>query len=306
MPSLRSKLLNAVLRRTAKAQLQSSIALTPEAIAASRARLDSFGARAKLGRYQRRESARLGGVPTEFTRVAAPRGTIYYCHGGGYIVGSPMAYRRFASRLAAATGYDVALIDYRLAPEHLFPAAPDDAIAGYRALIESGTNPGQIVIAGDSAGGNLALVTLIRIKEAGLPLPAGGVLLSPWTDLTGSGESVVANDPVDPMLPGSRIVEAARTYAGDHALDHPHVSPLFGDLSGLPPLEIHVGSTEILLDDAVRVGERAGANVRVWKDMPHVFPVFADFLPEGKRAVAYIAEFVASVRVGDDVGRGSK
>jgi acetyl esterase/lipase len=300
MPSLRSHILNAIIRRTAKRRI-GAVAVNPITVAAMRARLDAFGAGHTPPAAQRRETGDLGGVRTEFTRVHQPLGTIYYCHGGGYIMGSPVAYRRFASRLARATGHDVAVIDYRLAPEHPFPAAPDDALAGYRALIDGGAEGEDIVIAGDSAGGNLALVTLLRIKQAGLPLPAGGVLLSPWTDLTGSGESVQRNDADDPMLPASRIVEAAQLYAGNQALNHPHVSPLFGDLAGLPPLALHVGSTEILLSDSTRLVERVRsqggrADIRVWRNMPHVFPMFADVLPEGRRAIGYIAEFIAGVR----------
>lgn len=296
MPSLRSKLINAVVRHTAKRRLV-AMELDAAAIAQARAGLDRFGASAKPAEGQRRESGHLGGVATEFTRIEAPRGIIYYCHGGGYIVGSPVAYRRFANRLAAATGYDVAVIDYRLAPEHPYPAAPDDALTGYRALIDASQDPRQIVIAGDSAGGNLALVTLLRIKESGLPLPSGAVLLSPWTDLTGSGDSVQGNADADPMLPANRIAEAAAMYAGNHDLAHPHVSPLFGDFAGLPPIAIHVGSTEILLDDARRVAQRMNqAQLKVWKEMPHVFPIFADVLPEGRRAINYISAFIESVR----------
>lgn len=296
MPSLRSKLINAIVRHTAKRRLL-AMEINAAAIAQTRAGLDRFGASVKPARGQRRESGQLGGVATEFTRIAAPRGIVYYCHGGGYIVGSPLAYRRFANRLVTATGYDMAIIDYRLAPEHPFPAAPDDALAGYRALIDSGHDPRQIVIAGDSAGGNLALVTLLRIKESGLPLPSGAVLLSPWTDLTGSGDSVRGNAEADPMLPANRIAEAAAMYARDHDLAHPHVSPLFGDFAGLPPVAIHVGSTEILLDDARRVAQRmSDAQIKVWKEMPHVFPIFADVLPEGRRAINYISAFIESVR----------
>ncbi|NJN51087.1 MAG: alpha/beta hydrolase [Gammaproteobacteria bacterium] len=224
MPSLRSKLINLVMRHTARKHVEAA-ALNVANIVAIRSRLDGFGAGTAPLPGQRRETIALGGVPTEVTRVIAPRGTVYYCHGGGYMVGSPQAYRRFANRLAKATDYDVAMIDYRLAPEHPFPAAPDDALNGYRALLDAGNDPREIVIAGDSAGGNLALVTLLRIKENGLPLPRSAVLLSPWTDLTGSGDSVLTNADADPMLPASRIMEGAAIYARDHALDDPHISP---------------------------------------------------------------------------------
>jgi acetyl esterase/lipase len=253
------------------------------------------------GRGLERERSALGGVPVEWTRPRDARGVVYYCHGGGYLVGSPVAYRRFASRLARASHHDVAMIDYRLAPEHPFPAATDDALAGYRALLAAGHDPASIVLAGDSAGGGLALVTLLRIVEAGLALPAAAVLLSPWTDLAATGRSVHENAAADPMLPASRIAEAAAMYAADVPLEHPWVSPLYGDFAGLPPLLVLVGSTEILRDDAVRIAERAraagvDAELQVWRNAPHVFPVFADILPEGRRAVHHIADFVKRSR----------
>jgi len=295
MPSLRSKIVNAFIRRTSKDRL-SEAPLDAALIASVRERLDAFGAGATVKPPLSREASTLGGVPVEWTRIPSARGLIYYCHGGGYIVGSPRPYRRFAARMARATGRDVAVIDYRLAPEHPYPAATDDALAGYRALLAAGHRAEDIVIAGDSAGGNLALVTLLRIREADLPHPSAAILLSPWTDLLGTGASIVENANADPMLPSNRIVEVARAYAGVVALDDPWVSPLYADFRGLPPLMLLVGSTEILRDDAVRVAERARAAgvatmLQVWPKMPHVFPVLADVLPEGRRAIGHIAEF---------------
>jgi len=172
--------------------------------------------------------------------------------------------------------------------------ATEDALAAYKALLQQGTPAQRIVISGDSAGGNLALVTLLNIRQAKLPTPAAAVLLSPWADLTGSGESMQINAASDAMLPGERMPEAAHLYAGEHNLRDWRISPLFGDYSGLPPLMIHVGSTEILRDDARRVAataEAAGVDVTLkeWPQAPHVFPVFADLLPEGRAALAEIA-----------------
>jgi acetyl esterase/lipase len=300
MPSLRNRLLTTVLKRHFRPRLE-QVTFGPEAIAATRTRLERWGEGLAPGRGLGRERGTLGGVSVEWTRVPAARGVVYYCHGGGYLVGSPVAYRRFADRLARSTGHDVAMIDYRLAPEHPFPAATDDAFAGYGALLAAGHDPATIVVAGDSAGGGLALATLLRIVESGLALPAGAVLLSPWTDLAATGASVRENALADPMLPASRIAEAAAAYAGATALDHPWLSPLYGDYTGLPPLLILAGSTEILRDDAARVAERARAagvtaDLQIWRDAPHVFPIFADILPEGRRALAHIADFVARVR----------
>lgn len=301
MASVRSYILNAVIRIAGKRRL-AKLDFTQATIAAMRARLDRIGDRHKLPPQLGRHEASLGGVGTEWTRAVAPaRGVIFYCHGGAYAIGSPKLYRGLAVRLATRTQCDVAVLDYRLTPEHPYPAAPNDAIDAYEALLTQ-IHPSSIVFAGDSAGGNLALVTLLRARARGLPMPAAAVLLSPWTDLTGSGTSMIDNRTRDPMLPAQRIDEAARLYAGTTKLDDPDVSPLFGDFSGLPALAIHVGSTEILLDDSRRLAAQArnhGVDVAMttWDRMPHVFPMFADVLPEGRRAIEAIGAFVAD-RIG--------
>src|SRR5262245_40357631 len=248
MPSIRSRILNSVIRVFSKRRL-ANLELTHSEIGAIRPRLDRLGGRIPQQEAITHEQSSLASVATGWTRSATQaRGVIFYCHGGAYMFGSPKLYRGLAARLAAQTQCDVATIDYRLAPEYTYPAAPDDAIAAYEALLER-TDPESIVIAGDSAGGNLALVTLLRARARGLPLPAAGVLLSPWTDLTGSGASMQSNRKFDPMLPAHRVGDAARLYAGAADLLDPDVSPLFADFSSLPPLAVHVGSTEILLDD---------------------------------------------------------
>ncbi len=298
MASFRGHILNAAIRYAGKRRL-ADLEFTPAAIAASRARMDRLGDRVPLAPTLTRHTDDLGGVLTEWTRGNhPPRGVILYCHGGGYLVGSSRAYRGMAARLATLTRCDVAVIDYRLAPEHTYPAAPDDALAAYHSLL-SRMDASSIVIAGDSAGGNLALVTLLRARDRDLPLPSGAVLLSPWTDLTGSGASMRTNAKLDPMLPAQRIDDAARLYAPTAQLDSPDVSPLFGNFTGLPPLSIHVGTTEILLDDSQRLVARAkqhgvSAELECWHRMPHVFPMFADFLPEGRQALDDIGRFVAA------------
>jgi acetyl esterase/lipase len=270
-------------------------------IVATRRGMERYGRRMPAPRGHERVLISLGGVPTEWTRRrhGSDRPVLLYCHGGAYLVGSPVPYRLLAGQLARAADCDVAVIDYRLAPEHPFPAARDDALAAYRALLEGGTPASRIAIAGDSAGGNLAATTLAAIRRDGLPSPAAAVLLSPWADLTASGDSVRTNAARDVMLPASRLVEAARLYAGQRALDDPDISPLFADWSGSPPLSVHVGDAEILLDDATRLVARAAAsgvdaNVRVWPGMPHVFPVFSPFVPEARRAVREIGVFLRS------------
>jgi len=247
------------------------------------------------------EQAELGGVPLCWcepkSAAKSPRPTILHMHGGAYFVGSSEAYKPFAANLALASDARVAVLDYRLAPEDPYPAATEDAMAAYRALIQQGVPAQRIVVSGDSAGGNLALVTLLKIKQASLPTPAGVVLLSPWTDLTGSGESIVTNAQADPMLPAARISEAAHLYAGEHDLRDWRVSPLFGNYTALPPIAIHVGGDEILRDDARRLAtcaQEAGVAVTLkqWPQAPHVFPMFADFIPEGRAAIEEIAQWI--------------
>ncbi len=298
MASLRGHVFNAAVRYGAKRRL-AGLEFTHAAIVASRERMERLGARnAPFAPALTREPDPLGGVATEWTRAPhASRGVIFYCHGGGYALGSPRVFRGLAARLATVTLCDVAMIDYRLAPEHPYPAAPDDAIGAYRALLARGIDPNSIVIAGDSAGGNLALVTLLRARDEGLSLPCATVLLSPWTDLTGSGASMRTNARHDPVLPAHRLDDAARLYAPHADLAHPDVSPLFADFTGIPPLAIHVGTTEILLDDSQRLAERArhsGVDVELtaWHRMPHVFPMFSDFIPEGRRALGAIGAFI--------------
>ena len=280
--------------------------LTPAEITKTRQQMDRLG----LAGASRKRSkvdfakAELGGVPVCWAepkaKATAPRPVILHFHGGAYFVGSSDAYRPFAANLALQADARVAVLDYRLAPEAPYPAAPDDALAAYRALLQQGIPAQRIIICGDSAGGNLALVTLLKIAEARLPTPAGGVLLSPWADLTGSGESMEINAEADVMLPGHRMAEAAHLYAGENDLRNWRISPLFGNYRGLPPLCIHFGSEEILRDDARRVA--AGARetgvpvtLREWSKAPHVFPVFADLIPEGKRALREMSAWIGSV-----------
>jgi len=302
MPSLRVKLLNQVLRLAVKRRI-ASVSLTPEEIQKTRARMDRMGRRGATGKDKNVnfETAELGGVPLCWaepkSKANSPRPVILHFHGGAYFVGSSDAYRPFAANLALAADARVAVLDYRLAPEAPFPAATQDAMSAYRALLQQGVPAQRIIISGDSAGGNLALVTLMKIKEAKLPTPAGSVLLSPWTDLTGSGESVSTNADADAMLPAARIAEAAHLYAADTDLRNWRVSPLFGSYEGLPPLTIHLGSKEILCDDARRVAacaREAGVDVSLkeWPEAPHVFPIFADFIPEGKAAIDEIVQWL--------------
>jgi len=236
--------------------------------------------------------------------------TILYLHGGGYYFCSPRSHRSLVFGLATRASASAFSLDYRLAPEHRFPAALEDAIAAYRHLSATGTPPESIVIAGDSAGGGLALATLVALRDAGDPPPAGGLLFSPWTDLAASGATIRTNDGADPMFSGSAIGRAAQVYLGNTAANHPYASPVYADLQGLPPLFIQAGSTEVLLDDSRRVAENARAagvavELQVWPNMPHVWQIFAPFIPEARRALDGAAGFVREV-AGAGAGRAGQ
>jgi acetyl esterase/lipase len=231
------------------------------------------------------------------TPPTPPRVTVLYLHGGGFYFCSPRSHRAIAFGLATRANASIFSLDYRLAPEHRFPAALDDGVAAYRRLLENGV-PGQsIVIAGDSAGGGLALATLLALRDAGDPLPAAAVLFSPWTDLTCSGQSMRTNDGRDPMYHASVFPKAAAQYLGTADARNPYASPVFGDFEGLPPLLIQVGDTELLLDDAARVATKAraaGARVEleIWRNVPHIFQIWTPFMPEARDALAHAAVFI--------------
>jgi acetyl esterase/lipase len=222
---------------------------------------------------------------------------VLYLHGGGYCLGSINTHRDLAQRVSRAAGARVLLIDYRLAPEYPHPAAVEDATAAYRWLLDQGVNPARLVIAGDSAGGGLTVATLVAVRDAGLPLPAAAVCLSPWVDLEGLGESMTSKASVDPMVQVEPLRRLGKHYLGTLDPRTPLAAPLYADLSGLPPLYIQVGTAETLLDDSTRIAERArkaGVTVTLepWEDMIHVFQAFAVILPEGQQAIDRIGTFV--------------
>ena len=239
------------------------------------------------------------GVPAEF--IATPESdegrVIYYLHGGGYMVCSINTHREVVSRIARAAQARALLIGYRLAPENPFPAAVEDSVTGYRWLLSRSVDPNRIVIAGESAGGGLTMATLVALRDAGDPLPAAAVAISPWVDMECLGESMKTNAGTDPMLQRKGLLEIAKTYLGDTDPRHPLASPIHADLTGLPPLLIQVGTVEVLLDDATRLAEKAKAvgvevTLEPWKDMIHTWHSFAAMLPEGQQAIDRIGEFV--------------
>jgi acetyl esterase/lipase len=222
---------------------------------------------------------------------------LLYLHGGGYVIGSPRSHRHLAAALARAAGTPALLLDYRLAPEHPFPAALEDAVAAYEWVLARAIAPERIVIAGDSAGGGLTVATLLALRDRGLPRPAGGVCISPWVDLTCSGATYASKAAADPIVQRESITMMAQAYAGAGDFKAPLVSPLHADLRALPPLLVQVGSDEVLLDDARGLGARAraaGVDVRVeeWPAMVHVWHWFLGMLDEAERAIAVAGEFV--------------
>jgi acetyl esterase/lipase len=239
------------------------------------------------------------GVPG--IQVVTPRSRadhhVLYLHGGAYVYGSPSHYRDFIWRIAEATEATVLCLDYRLAPQHPYPAAVDDAVGAYRWLLAGGAEPRRIAIMGDSAGGGLTFGSLLRLRDERVALPAAAVAMSPWTDLLMASDSIRDNAETDPMLSAAQAHVFVDWYLGDTDARTPYASPLYGNPTGLPPSLIQVGSDEILLDDAVGMAERlrqAGCAVEleVWPRMPHVWQLYARILPEARHAVRRIGEFV--------------
>ncbi|MFL6557158.1 MAG: alpha/beta hydrolase [Bacillus sp. (in: firmicutes)] len=234
------------------------------------------------------------------TGKTLPDKVILYLHGGGYALCSANTHRPLAARIGASAGMKVLFPEYRLAPEHPFPAAIEDAVNVYHWLLEQGYASEDIIFAGDSAGGGLCLATALVLRDQNEQLPAGIVCLSPWVDLTSSGESYQKNGELDPYLSVRAVKEAVRIYAGTESLDHPLISPVFADLTGLPPIMIQSGSHEILQSDALTLADKAkasGVNVslKVWDGMWHVWQISGDFLPEARRATREIGQFIRRI-----------
>jgi epsilon-lactone hydrolase len=244
------------------------------------------------------------GVPAEWVTPddCEPGRAIVYFHGGGYATGTLESTRALSSHVARAARARVLTVDYRLAPEHPFPAAVDDGVRAYRFAMSEGHAPEAIALCGDSSGGGLALATLIALRDLGGPMPGSAICMSPWTDLTLSGTSLAVNRDADPMVSATTLALMADAYLGEVDRRSPTASPLFADLSGLPPLLLQVGSSELLLDDTTRFAERAEAagvdvTLEIWDDVFHVWHSFADLLPEARDAIAQIGMY-ADQRLG--------
>jgi epsilon-lactone hydrolase len=265
------------------------LAATP---AKARADFNAMTAAAPLPSDVARITTILGGVPALLTTTpdCDPSHTLLYFHGGAYVIGSAQSYQTLSAALGRSAGARALSVEYRLAPEHPFPAAVDDAVAAYTALLADGCSPDQIVVAGDSAGGGLTLAMMLKARDSGLPMPAAALLLSPWVDLNCNGSTMQSRATADPSLRKEALLSMARHYLAGQNPQVPLASPLFADLTGLPPLLIQVGTAEILLDDSLRLAQRAAlAQVRtqlsVWPEMVHVWQFFAFMLPEGRAAI---------------------
>lgn len=295
--SWRSRALTSMLRVASRGRLRHDVDLL-----ALRRRYEAFDARhAPLVPGMVRQAVQCNGVAAEWITVpeSRPDRTLLYLHGGSFAFRFPNTHAAFAARICRILGARALVPDYRLVPEHTFPAAPDDCHTAYRWLLTSGYPPNSLVVMGDSAGGCLALVTLIRARQAHDPQPACTVLLSPAVDCTFDSHSMVDNEGRDPLFRLSDLLVLRRHYVpSPHLYTHPEVSPLFADFDGLSPLLLQVGSNEMLRDEAIRTTHKAhmaGVDVELelWPDMPHVFQI-APFIPESNRALRHIAAFVAA------------
>ena len=240
-----------------------------------------------------------GGVTAEWVTAegASESRVVLYFHGGGYIIGSPRTHRPMLAELSQASGARVLALDYRLAPEHPFPAPVEDAVASYRWLLNEGYDPVRIAVGGDSAGGGLTVAMMVQGRYVGLPMPGAAVCISPWVDMEGLGDSMETRAEADPMVMKEGLLLSAKTYLGGADPRAPLAAPLYADLRGLPPILIQVGDAEVLLDDSTRlagVAREAGVEIQmdVWDDMIHVWHLFAPILPEGKQAISQAGEFI--------------
>jgi len=266
-------------------------------IASQRARQEKTTKYIRLPKNTSCQPVQIDSVPAEWVSVGKKdHGVFLYLHGGAYSLGSINTHRELVARVAQTTGLRGLVINYRLAPENPFPAALEDTLTSYTWLLEQGSDPSEIFIIGDSAGGGLALAALIQLRDNGQPQPAGAICLSPWTDLACTGASMRINSGMDGILDEQSLRIYANRYSGGMDKNNPLISPLYGDLSGLPPILLQVGTDEILLDDAVRFSKnasKAGVDIalEIWDEMFHVFQMFS-FLPDTKRAMESIAKFV--------------
>lgn len=281
--------------------LRSAPVFAEGGIAAQRQHMEAITTSVPLPDDVRLTPVDAGGVPAEWVEIGSPVAgqAIVYCHGGAYNIGSVRTHRVLVANIARAAGTRVLSVDYRLAPEHPYPAAVEDAECAYRYVLAQGIAADRIGLAGDSAGGGLVVAALLALRDAGAPLPGAVACISPWLDLTLSGETMTTKAAVDPMIQRERLEPMAASYAAGLDRRTPGLSPLFGDLTGLPEFLIHVGTAETLLDDSLRFVAKlrqAGGDVSIdaYPDMIHVWHAFAMILPEARDAIERLGAFFAS------------
>ncbi|HZU87829.1 MAG TPA: alpha/beta hydrolase [Stellaceae bacterium] len=251
------------------------------------------------------EPTSVGDIKAEWTLTpgADRAAALLYLHGGGYVIGSLDSHRHLVAEAGRALGVAALALDYRLAPEHPFPAAVEDALAGYRYLLVRGIAPGRIVIAGDSAGGGLVVAAMLKIRDAGLAQPGAGWCISPWVDMEAIGETMDSLSAVDPMVQKANLLEMAKLYLNGADPRSPLAAPIYADLKGLAPLLIQVGAAETLLDDAIRLARAAGladlsVDLQIWPEMVHVWPLFHPELDAGRRALTAGAAALRALAAG--------
>jgi acetyl esterase/lipase len=271
----------------------------PAGFAERRERLDAIGSSAPLARDINLEPIDANGVPAEWSLVPGSDASrvLLFLHGGGYCSGSIVSHRGMVTEAGRAAGARTLAVAYRLAPEHPFPAALEDARAAYGFLLDQGIAPSKVAIGGDSAGGGLTLALMTVLRDAGQPLPGCAWLVSPWVDLQMTGASLAEKAQVDPLISKPYLEELASAYLAGTDAANPLASPLQAELAGLPPLLVQVGSAETLLDDAVRITRRAGAadvqiKLEIWPHMTHAWHLWAAQLEEGRRAIASAGAFI--------------
>ena len=303
MPSFKSRMFNLMIRNSYlfRGRLKKETFDMNTSIEQFRENCEKGAARyAKMPPGVEIKQATIDGTKAEWLIPAGadPQKVVLYVHGGGYVSGSCSDHRSFVAKFAANTGIANLIFEYRLAPEHTYPAAIEDSVKTYQWLLASGFTPKNIVIAGESAGGGLTMATLLCLKDKNIPLPKAGVAISPWTDLSCQGESYKTKNEVSPAPYNSWHV-FAKHYAGDTPLTHPYISPLFGDLKGLPPLFINSGMDDELFDDGRAFAEKAAAagvdvTFRAGEKMVHCYPLLSPMFPEATEAMDEIVRFIKS------------
>jgi len=290
--SIQSYIIKKILRK---------VVPTDEDFSLRRKKTDELAGKNSLAKNVNIKEVQLGSVMCEWAYIEnAPLDkVIIYLHGGGFCIGSINTYRHFTSRLAKVTGIRVLYVEYRLAPEHPFPKALEDVITVYQSLLSQGISSGNIIFMGDSAGAGLCLSTTLALRDKGESLPTALILYSPWTDLTLTSKSLKTNEKKDPLVSINDQKNLVKAYIKEKDVKNPLVSPRFGNFNGFPPILIHTGTDEILLDDSLYLEEKvkkAGVEVtlKLWKGMFHVFSIFPDHTPEGKKSLKEVVTFIHS------------